>query len=156
MIFTALPSTTQLVMMFWKAITLVKSDFPLVNKYWLVLIIFFSTTCLEMTSRISCYITFLRMEVRHLSHSPWPFKKAAWQSLLPAPSIFMGASKEGPWICLSRWFLTIYSSTKEKSFFPQVLFLISRAWDFLRTVLAVQTEAKKVFRGQNWLSWNPG
>jgi len=44
------------------ATRLIKHDCLLVNPCWLLLIIFFSSMCLEMRSRISCSITFRRIE----------------------------------------------------------------------------------------------
>lgn len=37
-----------------KVVRLVKHGFPLVNPCWLLLITFFSSTCLEMTTRMTC------------------------------------------------------------------------------------------------------
>lgn len=43
---------------------LVKHEFPLVNPCWLLPMIFFLLMCLAVVSRISCFITFLGIDVR--------------------------------------------------------------------------------------------
>lgn len=105
---------------------LVKHSFFLVNPHWVLLITSFSSTCLEVTSRISCSITFpgirwdwlacsftappscpfwslewlLSSEISSLLSDLSKMMRAVWQSLLPPLLVLVGASHSDLWICV--------------------------------------------------------
>lgn len=129
-----------------------------VTPCWLLLITFFSFTCLKMASRIISSNTLPETDVcSFLAPLPCPFWKQEWQWISSSSQAYLPFSmafqrwqtvfNKHFYISLStcgciplglmdlctlglhRWSLTRYFLTMGKSYFPQTLSLISRVWD---------------------------